>query len=811
MSQTCHRSVEDAREKLMRYNAQTWKKRIDGALETQKHAMRDMRALFWGLDEVPEDIEQTEQILATNQRPALMACLISDLSIVVGKPSFPLAEYPKFLHDIGKGMPYDMKYSLLVPMNLQVSMGEARIALRDYPLPLLHVPAIRSGQSPRLPSLSLRTDFVIAEEFRDEQSQRRVNVVVIPKEKMSEDGSVKPFSVEVRRTISPVKTYTNMKVEINTSQPTKITWGTSYQPAIQDMMQVIEGFTKPPLDPSERVGFWDKIRLSFHSRINVSWKGDGDVHLILKGSRDPYVVTGNGAGFVMVWRNNVSWNIAQDHDPRRFMTVNSGDYILAIPDFNHYVRYVADASLGDGASSTTGSAQFTTALFKKVVMKLSGNVQWLAGLVFERDTQGNRRTFDFCPHYEVVLKHPSFAKAPAGEVYDAFRNFRSHHIHMSIAIAAPQDRDWSVSNFKPSNNYNSVHLTPRFFTHFYSWWSLFSGVMSLPVRQGPLWASQEKSSKKFGRHLATIKYNLLLSPLFISHIYKHKEAEDYQSDVVSATGLKMKLDSFMLDLHQRRETFETQPHAGAGKPKKTSGMRINQSQLDFINADIRAVSSTITGTNSKDVDNATEEDLASYQESSSKVDMARFTIPDNDFSWIDMDDFVELDWILPAESNPETKILPLGTAPRFTYFRQTDHGDSVHGDKTRSSPFGDEPTHYCVMTARNDPRQVQADLIKARLNKIQEQIENNERAVGEHELKVVRDASGDPNLAERLEVLRNHTEALQKKQEFLSRMLRTLLQRLAQDDPAAVPDLETPEEFYDSHERRDRRRQSEGA
>ena len=80
-----------------------------------------------------------------------------------------------------------------------------------------------------------------------------------------------------------------MKIEVNTSRDSRFSWGASYQAAIQDMMQVIEGFSKPQLDPSERVGFWDKIRLSFHSRVSASWKGDGDVHLVLKGGRYCYV------------------------------------------------------------------------------------------------------------------------------------------------------------------------------------------------------------------------------------------------------------------------------------------------------------------------------------------------------------------------------------------------------------------------------------------------------------------------------------------------------------------------------------------
>lgn len=798
-------TIEQAREKLHYLNAQSWKARIDRTKSTQSHAIREIRRLFGVSDDLDHDVEQNEPILAWSRKPGLMVIALSDLSITVDKPSFPIDEYPKFLNDVGKGMPQDMKYGLLLPMNLHVTMGEGRVQLRDYPLPLLHVPALGSGQSPRLPALSLRTDFVVAEEFRDIESQRSVSVEVIPSERMAH-GSGEGYEVEVRRTISAVKTYSDIKVEINTSNPTKISWSTSYQPAIQDAMQVIEGFTKPPIDPSDRVGFWDKIRLSFHSRVNVAWKNDGDVHLILKGSRDPYVVTGTGAGLVMVWRNDVNWNIAQHNDPRRFMTVDSGEYILAVPDFNGYARRDHEASTDDDASTTTGSTSSLKrdVVFKKVVMKLSGKVTWLAGLMFERDLEDGKRTFDFKPHYDIVLKHPDFAKGPSGMEYDAYRGFRSHHIHLSIAVAAPRDRDWSVTNLKPSDNYNSVHLTPRFFSHFFNWWSMFSGVMSLPIRQGPLWGVTEKKSKKFGRHMATIKYNLLLSPLYISHVYKHKEAEDYASNSVSATGLKMRLDSFMLDLHQRREHFDLKGREGA-RAKQTSGMRINQAQLDFISADLRALSANIEGTSSEEIEKATDETLASLHTQVPMVDMSKFDIPDNDFTWIDMDDFVELDWILPAEADPITKILPLGFAPRFTYFRQTDHNGTIAGDASRTSPFGDEPTHYCVMSAKNDPRRVQSELIERRISLLKEKIAQNVRAVGEQELKVVQEPSSDPTrrqeLQDKLDTLRGHTEHLQGKHEFLSSMLRELLQRLEQDDPSAVPDLETSEEFFEAHEK----------
>lgn len=766
-------SIKEAQQKMLYYNAQSWKRRIDQSYSAQKSGMKDIRGVFWGPDQLPDDMEDMENILEVPQRPALLSTLISDLHITIGKPTFPLSQLPEFLHRIGKGMPYDMKYTLLIPMHVQIDMGEARMTLRDYPLPLLHVPALKPGQSARLPSWSLKTDFVIAEEFRGSQSMRHVKVDIIPPKNTRPNTTNEGlFAIDVRRTVSPVKTYSDVNIEINTGFPTRITWGASYQPAIQDMMMVIEGFTKPQIDPSDRTGFWDKIRLSFHSRVLVAWKGDGDVHLMLKGTRDPYAVTGNGAGFLMCWRNDVRWSIWRDNEPRKFMTVDSGDYILAIPDYSHQARSNDNKSVRDDDSMTSADSFKQGAIFKKVVMKLSGNVQWLAGLVFEKNLTTGERSFAFEPHYNVILREPSFAKSPPGEVYDAFRGFRSHHIHLSIAVKAPVDRDWSVTNSSSSRSYNTVHLTPRFFTHFFAWWSMFGGPMSLPIRQGRLWPGIEKSSKKFGRHLATIKYNLLLAPLFLSHIYKHKEAEDYTEDVVSATGLKIRLDSFMLDMHQRREEFFTQDR-GRMTQTKTSGMKIHKAQLDLLSADIRAVSASIAGTTPEGLQKATASTLVTQHETG-VTDLSKFTIPDNDFSWIDMDDFVELDWILPSEATPDTKIMPLAYAPRFTYFRQTDHGDTIAGDPDRRSPFGNEPTHFCIMSQDDDPRRVQCHLIQERLDQLEQQKADHKRILGEAELRSIKDDGTDSSVRTEFEQLRGYEDLLRDKQLFLESMMRRM-------------------------------------
>lgn len=789
LSDHAQRSLIDAKDSLDRFNAGSWKSRIDQAYQFQHDRMRHIHSIVWGQDAVPEGIEQRENIVGIPQRPPLMAVMVHSLAITIDQPSFPISDYTAFLHKLGKGIPQDTKYALLIPTHVNISLGDARATLRDYPIPLVHIPPIKPGQSPRLSALSLSTDFVIAEEFRDDESMRQVKVVVVPPS-TNKSSPDKGFSVDVRRTVGSVKSYSEIAVEIHTSAPTVITWGVSYQPAIQDMMQVIESFMKPAVDPSQRVGFWDKIRLAFHSRLRVEWKSLGDVHLVLKGSRDPYNVTGSGAGFVMCWRQDVRWSIGQSEDPKKFMTVDSGEYILAVPDFGHFARNLLE---GHATDNMQRPAPEQTARFKKTVMKLSGKVQWLAGIVFERNLPGGGRSFDFIPHYDVVLKNPKYAKSKDEHEYDAFRGFRSHHIHLSIAIAAPVDRDWTVTNLRPSSNYNSVHLTPRFFSHFFKWWSMFSGNMSLPIRQGKLWPGVDKTSKKFGRHLATIKYNLLLSPLYLSHIYKYRGPDEQGQSTIFATGLKIKLDSFMLDLHQRREMFRK--YVG-NRQTNTSGVRVNKTQLDLIAADFRAVSATIRETTPSDIDNASEEQILSYTDAVPKGDLSQFFIPDRDTGWVDMDDFVELDWILPMESVPETVILPLAFAPRFTYFRQTDHHNLIHGDPNRTSPFGNEDTHTCYMSARNDPRRVQCDIIQARLDRLAEQLSRNQHNIGLQQLSAVRDTNSSTSTNQRLEAIQRNHQVLLQKQRFLRDMLQNHLRRLDDHDQ----DEAGEDEFFEAKE-----------
>ena len=299
--------------------------------------------------------------------------------------------------------------------------------------------------------------------------------------------------------------------------------------------------------------------------------------------------------------------------------------------------------------------------------------------------------------------------------------------------------------------------------------------MSLPVRQGPLWPGPAKTSKKFSRHLATVKYKLLLSPLFVAHVYKHSDLEDSVEESVTATGLKVRLASFKLDLHQRREGVNT-PAKAHLKQTKSSAMQINQAELDFRAADFRAVSASIH-VNSKDGRNA-EGGLSPTAQPVPSIDVSRFVIPDQDLRWIDMDDFVELDWFLPQDSATQTQILPLAYTPRFTYFRQTDH-EQVTSDESGLSQFGDEPTHECVMSQDNEPRKVQMELLRDRLNALEIQSQNHQLLLSEHELKLIRNGSEDPELKVKHDLLVRQAESLARRRAFVAAALRRLEDQLS--------------------------------
>ncbi|VVT53361.1 uncharacterized protein SAPINGB_P003535 [Magnusiomyces paraingens] len=727
-------SIEAARRKLLENFSTSWIRAHRAAEANQKRAVREQVELSLGIDEVDPETLANERIIDYSPYPFLFFVFINNTDLLIRKPDFDELGLRDFLYDIGKGQPRDTQFSLLIPLYLDLGASSLRVQIRDYPLPTVHFPELHPSQHRSTTSVSIHGNFIIAENYSDKKANiRDIDIPLIAEAAgHTDDPEFYPYVARVKRTVASIKTFTSLQVHGRSHFPTRISHCQAHQPGMQASMQVFDTFSKPPIDPSEKMGFWDKIRLVLHARLQFHWK-ESDVHFMLKGSRNPYHLLGCSAGFVMVWRNNVVLSINQDDDPKRLFSLSSDDYLLAVPNFSLQEReYLSKyITVQNGLVCPTNFNESTT--FQKVVMKLSGQVCWYMGMVFEREIERGTnlgRTFQFRPHYEVTLSKPEYVDDLS--TYDAYRGFRSDYIHMAISVISPSHTEYNSDDGESvSNSYNSVHLSPKAFAHFHKWWELFDSASSLPVRNGKMFNYDDpmQKSKKLGRHLYTVKYQLLLSPLFITHAYL---TSDYDAKTNSyshhSTGLKGKIDHFTLDLHQRRS-----PNPGEElSTGKRWRMHLNVGELDFINTDLRVIQATFK-------EKSHQQSLAKkfgfsvspgssisngYSHSSSSGHYTgKIKISDNDYSWIDMDDFDELGETSPATIFPKITVSPMLYSPRWSYFRQTDHDDPrKYGTFI---PFGSENSHDCVIGNR-PPEDSHKIIINSRLSELEEQLKTNE-------------------------------------------------------------------------------------
>ena len=745
--------VEEALYDLEAYNSTHWVKRMRNAVAEQGRREEALTRRLYGPrhnSQRPDSLLPVD-ILPISRSSPLARATLQDVRLSITRPSFAQEKLPDFLHDVGKGLPLDTTFTLLLPFHLSWKMEEARCQIRDYPLPLLHIPPMSAGTGHDHASFELETDFVVAEEVGGEDSIRRVVCEVVPPH-ATPDGQ-EPYRIIVPRTAMTVKSYATPVATIRSPFATRIGWGNAIQPSIQSVAKVLESLSKASPDPSERVGFWDKLRLQLHWRIKVIFAGEGPVHFHIKGTRDPYALTGFGAGFSKAWRGNVRVLVGHDNPDREFFQIEAEDYVLGIPNLRDYVDSAATGMARDpnenddrstlhsnGADGAPGRSRFRQdAEFVKVCAKFINGVRWGLGAVLERACTNSTcsnptcrdrkpfhricRKFDFIPHWLVQTKT---ALAPRGDdgkvsrlvtplpfavadpttsqIVDSFAGFRSDFIHFSISLTSPLTLPLpSNSNPTPSpdnEGYNSLHFSPQASTHFWAWWKLFDGSMSIPIRQGKLFPSALPPAKKFGKHCATIKYRFSLAPLFISHTYRQDSWAEWARGETTVVGLKGKIARFNVDLHQR-EQEETVKKLESTVTKTISRKVFYSAEVDCEGVDLRVISALFKEPEKQSVapeDSELDEDEGPTPSSSRQ----KFTLADEDLEWIDMDDFVDAIYTIP-DDNPSLRVFPFINCPRFTYYRKIDaekKDDSVENDGSEvlaKTKFGIEPSHTCLM------------------------------------------------------------------------------------------------------------------
>ncbi|KDQ20607.1 hypothetical protein BOTBODRAFT_124283 [Botryobasidium botryosum FD-172 SS1] len=716
-------STDEAWMRLQQLNAYSWVKRHQNTKEkmmrreeTISHRVRDESSH----GEPPLPIE----VRPSDKASPLFRAVLSGVALSISESSFGPAGLRTFLHDLGDGLPHDTQFTLLIPLHISWFTKSARISLRDYPLPLFNVPPHPNKTKH---AWEFKSDVVLAEEMGPPSSVFWQRCTIVPAE--SDIPTSKAFSFAVPRTIMPVKSYANPEVFVHSPGITDLSWGVSYMPATQDLMRVVETLSHPPRDSSPSIGFWDKMRLSLHWRARARFAGD--VHFHLKGSRDPYQTSGTGAGFVLAWKGSPSISVGYSNSHKELIQVESERMLLAIPNLSHFEDGVT--SVGEAIPSDSYNDPFVSPNIErkpvKLCAKLTNGVRMGLGFQFERTCGAECtrctgadafhkqcRYFTFKPHYGVQLQYSPESLEGSR---DSFAGFRSDFIHFSVSLTSPTLPEQPHGR----TQCNSFHLSPQSFAHFWSWWGLFNDALSLPIRQGKLFIGARPPSKKFGRHLATLKYRFSLSPLFITHVYRQESPAGWKNGASTCVGVKTMVESFHADLHQRQQEM-TVADAASGKVKKLIHKPFYSAEVAITGLELRIVKAAFAEPRKAlapldaDEDDEGDEDLpdSPCEDMSSK--------------WVDMDDYAETDW-QSQDEQPKLWLLPLGRCPKFTYFKRVgankpfddeDDEAGVTDVDLETSKFGGEDTHVCFQGEGDSANQVQINITSQRLQILKDQV-----------------------------------------------------------------------------------------
>ncbi|EGV64741.1 hypothetical protein PSN45_005087 [Yamadazyma tenuis] len=673
----------------------------------------------WGVEKVNDKITDKFDIMNYLPGPLLMGLIFKSLDLTVSKSTIP--DLDKFLFEYGKGQP-KLDYSILLPVHLLLKSAAVFAFLKDYSLPLLSFPA---NDDSTKPAFQLQGNMVINEKLvHRKEEMRQIWVPFSPPmaPKVNEDSF---YFVSVTRTLTPVKFMVDLNCDIDTERAAMISWCKSYQGALSAAMSAVDNFTKPKIDDSP-LGWWDKTALTLHGQMVFNIPNELCFHM--KSSTNPYEMTGRNAGFVFCWKNNVVLKIDGVHSSKELITLNSDVFLLAVPNYSMAEKR-SWSLFYDEVTEAVPDIESESKKFQKKVMSLSSDerVQWTLGLLFEGNqnhssnlSDKEKRTNTFIPHYDVVVTGPNFDWHP-----DSYKGYRSEYIHLAISVK-------SVS--RKGNSSNRIHLTPLTINYFLYWWHTITEAISLPIRQGPLFddqldeTGQGNSSAKTSTHLFTVKYQLIFEPLTVSHMLMHSSGE--KGNQVAFSGIKGKVGRCILDLHQRKEVL-TYVNNKLDIKNQILHLKMNQAEIMFKEADVRIVNAIfpdrsmqsqldryLFGTSDSSSGDTSNDNSA--QSSGQFLNwVSGLDIQGEDFSWLDQEDFTELEIREVLSPYPKVTILPFFFTPNFTYVRE------FSLQEEGPYPFGKEDSHNCEL-GNETPADTQGRLLSNRLDGIRSEIDINE-------------------------------------------------------------------------------------
>lgn len=778
-------TVSESRLALLQDLSDTWIKCIKRERMIQHLGAKKRRTEVLQDHFSPETCAE-ENIVDYSQKPLLMSVDFRQLDMTIAQTTHDTPEkLHDYIHDIGKGQPKDTEYSILIPLYVDIKAhGGLKVEVRDYPLPIMHFPGLARSQDPNNNlALQIKGDLIITEQLMT--LNRSIRRIFIPLRPMSGQISEKSSDViEVHRTLTPIKTFTDMTFHVGSTIPTRVSWCMAYKAGFHGVGEAFHGFSKPPLDPSPSLGFWDKIRLVLHARFDFKLP-KSPLCLCIKAGKSPYALLNDSSGFVFAWKDNVKVEINADDNPKNLFNFRSDGFELSVPDYMEWEKEFLQASPGQRALPRSPTPE-KAPVPEKVVFSFDQRTVWQLGMMFEKSStivdkknSGARiksRNTDFRDHYDVELCMPEFVDNI--EKYDAYEGFKSEFMYMAISVVSRPgiSEDGSVphESYSCQNKADSTtisggdkpnkcacHLSSGVFRHFKHWRDQFRGEQWPPIKTGSLFVDpvrERPSNINFGSALSSVQYQIALSPLdlsFFHHMRHHNASQSHDR----CTGLKAKIDEFVFDWHTRREPpvveddydekhYELAGHRRWRMKSHEGEVRVSSVQMRVVDATLRTQSSKqalsalqYDDTSDSDDDHFSEssssaEESSAYRSGSKTGTSGHGTSYMNSTHygpkylghnhWVDLDDYTDVGRRRTLRSKtPDVRVLPFLYTPMFYYIRKTDFtGRAVYFDPKQNlkvQKFGKVLVHDCMISGQQ-PERYQADLIRLRRGYVRERL-----------------------------------------------------------------------------------------
>ncbi|CAG9784045.1 unnamed protein product [Diatraea saccharalis] len=370
-------------------------------------------------------------------RSRLVACCLSGLRLLA--LADPSTHGPRrateLLRDMDPDSPWPEEgvgFSTLWARAVSVACAQWQILLRDFPQPLLSMAALR-----------LWGTLLAAEEL---PPTRALRTVVI-------DQGLPWGECELERSMMPLKWYYDLCCEM---AQFSYAFGPCWEPVIAQCNLAFDQVSRPSLDPSAPLAWWDKVRLLMHGRLTAHC---ARMTCLLHVSLDPYNTTEE---MELTWTDLVlDWTNGK---------------LGFLGELNVFVR--------------TASKYDDCRVLRVPSLRLSVKLGW--------QSVGDPRD-----HHAVAPCAPTrLPEYSSNQEHDSYRAFRSQGLDLHLSMETkPIDRDGPVLLLYGS--------TLRWFE---SLKLILSGV-TRPTRRGRVFNNVRPRKQQLSRHYRNVSMSLTLHNL----------------------------------------------------------------------------------------------------------------------------------------------------------------------------------------------------------------------------------------------------------------------------------------------------------